>query len=122
MIRNNMHALMMLSATALIVLSLPVAYTMLRMKKPKARPQTQYSSSQFVFSAGAIPFVLDNGVPKKVVLVHNWKKDEWLLAKGRKDQGEELSATATREVLEETGYPCRLLSVPRLPHVPPLLD
>lgn len=82
--------------------------------------QTQYSSSQFILAAGAIPFQFDaNGVPKRVLLVHHTKRDAWLLAKGRKDEGEDLATAATREVFEETGYPCRLHIVPRLPTCAP---
>lgn len=36
-------------------------------------------------------------------------KKEYLLPKGRKDRGEELEITATRETFEESGYPCQLI-------------
>ena len=83
--------------------------------------QTQYDSSNFVISAGALPFQFDAaGRPRRIVLVHYGKRDEWLLAKGRKDQGESISSAATREVLEETGFPCRLHTIPHLPTYAPL--
>ncbi|KAI0777569.1 hypothetical protein BD413DRAFT_517924 [Trametes elegans] len=81
----------------------------------RRRAQVQFSSSQFVLSAGAVSFQFVDGVPKRVLLVHHIKKNAWLLAKGRKDQGEELAAAAVREVFEETGYRCHLYPVPRLP-------
>ena len=52
--------------------------------------------------------------------MHYAARDEWLLAKGRKDEGEDLATAATREVREETGYSCRLHPVPRLPTCAPV--
>ncbi|KAF8901968.1 hypothetical protein CPB85DRAFT_1438887 [Mucidula mucida] len=78
--------------------------------------QTQHSSKEFVLAAGAVAFFIRGKSPLKVCLVHYTKnRDEWLLAKGRKDEGEDLAATAIRETLEETGYPCSLLAIPELP-------
>ncbi|KAI0659074.1 hypothetical protein C8Q70DRAFT_916358 [Cubamyces menziesii] len=79
------------------------------------RAQVQFTSSQFVLSAGALSFEFVDGVPQRVLLVHYTRKNEWLLAKGRKDQGEDLTAAAVREVFEETGYRCHLYPIPRLP-------
>ncbi|KAI8986839.1 hypothetical protein BD414DRAFT_522490 [Trametes punicea] len=90
-------------------------YLLLKTLLTKRRAQVQFTSSQFVLSAGAISFEFVDGVPRRVLLVHHTRKNEWLLAKGRKDQGEELPAAAIREVLEETGYRCHLYPVPRLP-------
>ena len=70
-----------------------------------------YSSEDFVLSAGALPFLITPGSPLKVCLVHHTRTDEWLLAKGRKDEGESLECAAVREVLEETGYTCHLLPI-----------
>ncbi|KAH9849668.1 hypothetical protein C2E23DRAFT_357052 [Lenzites betulinus] len=84
------------------------------------RIQTQFTSSQFVLSAGAVSFQFVGGAPKKVLLVHQTRKNQWLLAKGRKDQGEGLATAAVREVFEETGYRCHLHPVPRLPTRAPL--
>lgn len=52
--------------------------------------------------------------------MHYAAEDVWLLAKGRKDEGEDLSTAATREVYEETGFACRLHPVPRLPTCAPV--
>ncbi|EIW55851.1 uncharacterized protein TRAVEDRAFT_50333 [Trametes versicolor FP-101664 SS1] len=89
----------------------------------RRRTQSQFTSSQFVLSAGAISFEFVEDRPEKVLLVHYTRKNEWLLAKGRKDQGEDLAATAIREVFEETGYRCHIHPVPRLPtRAPPPVD
>ncbi|KAI0635049.1 hypothetical protein C8Q77DRAFT_1105513 [Trametes polyzona] len=94
---------------------IPAAYYGIKKLLARRRTQVQFTSSQFVLSAGAVPFLFVDGVPKKVVLVHFTRKNEWLLAKGRKDQGEDLPSAAIREVFEETGYRCHLHPVPRLP-------
>ncbi|ORY13704.1 NUDIX hydrolase domain-like protein [Clohesyomyces aquaticus] len=71
----------------------------------------QYLSENFVESCGAVCFDLSVATEKKVCLIHYPKKGEWLLAKGRRDQGESRKNAALREVLEETGYSCHLLPV-----------
>jgi 8-oxo-dGTP diphosphatase len=48
----------------------------------------------------------DHGV--EVLLVHRPKYDDWSFPKGKRDPGERDDDTAVREVLEETGYRCRL--------------
>ncbi|KAH8602396.1 hypothetical protein B0O99DRAFT_680522 [Bisporella sp. PMI_857] len=68
----------------------------------------QYTSSQFVESAGAILFSLTT---RKVCLVRLITRDEWLLAKGRRACGESRLSAALREATEETGYKCRPLLV-----------
>ena len=90
-------------------------------KRADKRVQRQYNSREFVLAAGAVPFQFDSsGVPKRVLLAHHAPLDAWLLSKGRKDEGEDLATAATREVFEETGYPCRLHPVPNLPTCAPL--
>ncbi|KAI0330690.1 hypothetical protein GY45DRAFT_1323452 [Cubamyces sp. BRFM 1775] len=93
----------------------PVLYLAVRRLFTRRRAQVQFTSSQFVLSAGAISFEFVDRVPQRVLLVHHSRKNEWLLAKGRKDQGEDLTAAAVREVFEETGYRCHLHPIPRLP-------
>ncbi|KAJ0322486.1 hypothetical protein COL5a_008716 [Colletotrichum fioriniae] len=70
----------------------------------------QYASEAFVESCGAIPFDLSKD-PARVCLLHYLSTDEWLLAKGRRNYGESRHEAALREVLEETGFRCRLLPV-----------
>ncbi|MET9803006.1 NUDIX hydrolase [Streptomyces sp. NPDC006368] len=43
----------------------------------------------------------------EVCLVHRPKYDDWSFPKGKPEPGEDLLATAVREVLEETGHHCR---------------
>ncbi|KAI0708094.1 hypothetical protein C8T65DRAFT_213934 [Cerioporus squamosus] len=107
------------AATALLA-AIPAVYFVLKRTVKHKRAQVQYPSSQFILAAGAIPFQFDAaGVPKRVLLAYYTKRDQWLLSKGRKDEGEDLATTATREVFEETGYPCRLHRVRLLPTCAP---
>jgi 8-oxo-dGTP diphosphatase len=46
----------------------------------------------------------------EVALVHRPSQDDWSLPKGKLDPGETYETCALREVLEETGYECRLVS------------
>lgn len=43
-----------------------------------------------------------------VLVVHRPRYDDWSFPKGKADGDEEPEQTAAREVLEETGLPCRL--------------
>src|SRR5262249_56741439 len=53
-------------------------------------------------AAGGI--VLRREQPPRIALVHLRKRDEWVLPKGKLDDGETPRAAARREVLEETGH------------------
>src|SRR5499427_10447477 len=55
-----------------------------------------------VMAAGGI--VLRREQPPLVALVRLRKRDEWVLPKGKVDDGETARAAARREVLEETGH------------------
>lgn len=55
-----------------------------------------------VQAAGGI--VLRRDQPPRVAVVRLSKRDEWVLPKGKLDQGETPRAAARREVLEETGH------------------
>jgi 8-oxo-dGTP diphosphatase len=50
----------------------------------------------------------DAGGRVQVLLVHRPKYDDWTLPKGKLDPGETHEEAAVREVLEETGFHCRL--------------
>jgi len=80
---------------------------------------TQYTAEQFVESAGA---VLVKVTTREICLVHHLKRNEWLLAKGRRNVGETRQATALREIAEETGYRCRLLPLTMSTRAPPALE
>jgi 8-oxo-dGTP pyrophosphatase MutT (NUDIX family) len=68
----------------------------------------QYTAAEYVESAGAILF---KGSTNQICLVHSHERNEWLLAKGRRNIGESRQQTAIREAQEETGFPCTLLPV-----------
>ncbi|KDR77939.1 hypothetical protein GALMADRAFT_244905 [Galerina marginata CBS 339.88] len=72
-------------------------------------PTQQYLAGRFVISAGSVLF-RHNLTTKtlEVCILHHRTTDEWLLPKGRKDQGETIEQAAMRETYEETGYPCNL--------------
>ena len=59
-----------------------------------------------VVAAGAVVLRRTHGV--EVLLVHRPKYDDWAWPKGKQDPGEHVTATAVREVLEETGVEIRL--------------
>jgi 8-oxo-dGTP diphosphatase len=46
----------------------------------------------------------------KVLIAHRPRYDDWGLPKGKADKGETPEQTAVREVLEETGYRCRVVA------------
>jgi 8-oxo-dGTP diphosphatase len=58
-----------------------------------------------VVAAGAV--VTRRG-GREVLLVHRPKYDDWSFPKGKRDPGEHVTATAVREVREESGVPIRL--------------
>ncbi|OQE20746.1 hypothetical protein PENFLA_c016G08409 [Penicillium flavigenum] len=82
---------------------------------------TQYTSEQFVESCGAILFDLSTQ-SKTVCLIHYQAKNEWLLAKGRRNCGESRHEAALREVHEETGYRAHLHPVTMYTRAPPPID
>jgi 8-oxo-(d)GTP phosphatase len=70
------------------------------------------ASGPDVVAAGAVVVRKANG--GEVLLVHRPKYDDWAWPKGKQDPGEHVTATAVREVLEETGVEIRLgLPLPR---------
>ncbi|KAJ6149620.1 hypothetical protein N7471_000819 [Penicillium samsonianum] len=81
---------------------------------------TQYASEQFVESCGAILFNLSDSQNKTVCLIHYHAKNEWLLAKGRRNCGESRHEAALREVREETGYQAHLHPVRMYTRAPPI--
>ncbi|KAK0516429.1 hypothetical protein JMJ35_001032 [Cladonia borealis] len=66
----------------------------------------QYTSEAFVESVGAILFRLSR---REVCVLHLLNRDEYVLAKGRRNCGESRKDTAVRELMEESGFSCRLL-------------
>jgi 8-oxo-dGTP pyrophosphatase MutT (NUDIX family) len=82
-------------------------------------PTTQYPSTHFTDSAGAILFHLSTS---RVCLVHLKSRNEYVLPKGRRNIGESRASAALREITEETGYPCRMLKVRMQTRAPPAVE
>ena len=83
-------------------------------------PSVQYTSSDFVVSAGSVLFREAKDTKHlQICILYHRTKQEYLLPKGRKDCGETVEAAAVRETFEETGYPCELLPC-RMPTRAPL--
>lgn len=62
-----------------------------------------------VVAAGALVW-RKQGDDLQVLVIHRPKHADWSLPKGKVDRGERLPSTATREVLEETSVPIRLVT------------
>ena len=80
---------------------------------------TVYTSSELVESAGTILFDLSS---RQICLVHDRRRDRWLLPKGRRNCGESRQEAALRETREETGYRCNLLEVTLSTRAPPTVE
>lgn len=79
----------------------------------------QYTSEAFVESAGAVLFRLST---REICVLHLLQSVEYVLAKGRRNCGEDRQATALREVSEETGFSCRLLPLDMHTRAPPAVE
>ena len=79
----------------------------------------QYTSEAFVESVGAVLFRLSR---REVCVLHLLSRDEYVLAKGRRNCGESRKDTAFRELMEETGFSCRLLHLNMSTRAPPAVE
>ncbi|KAL8728507.1 MAG: hypothetical protein Q9166_005329 [cf. Caloplaca sp. 2 TL-2023] len=79
----------------------------------------QYTSEAFVESVGAVLFRMST---QEVYVLHSLKRDEYILAKGRRNCGETRQDAAVREVMEECGFPCRLLHLNMSTRSPPAVE
>ncbi|KFY53278.1 hypothetical protein V496_07743, partial [Pseudogymnoascus sp. VKM F-4515 (FW-2607)] len=79
----------------------------------------QYTSEAFVESVGGVLFRLSS---RQVGVLHHLRRNEYILAKGRRNCGEAHQVTAVREVTEETGFPCHLLPLNMHTRAPPALE
>jgi 8-oxo-dGTP pyrophosphatase MutT (NUDIX family) len=88
--------------------------------RPSLHPSQELGSDRFVESCGAILFDLSDSQNKKVCIVQpTYTKHEWLLAKGRRNYGESRKDAAIREVMEETGFRCKIYPVTMGTHATP---
>ena len=55
-------------------------------------------------------------------MLHLLKRDEYILAKGRRNCGESRKDTAIRELMEESGFSSRLLHVDMSTRAPPAVE
>ena len=78
-----------------------------------------YMSEQFVESAGTILFRLST---REICILHLLRGDEYILPKGRRNLHESHKTTAIRETIEETGIPCKLLSIDMHSRVCPMIE
>jgi 8-oxo-dGTP pyrophosphatase MutT (NUDIX family) len=62
-----------------------------------------------VLAAGGV-ITRKGGSNVKALLVHRPRYDDWTFPKGKLDRGESMAQCAFREVFEETGFRCDLLS------------
>jgi 8-oxo-dGTP pyrophosphatase MutT (NUDIX family) len=79
----------------------------------------QYDAEHFVESVGAIAIKTST---REICLIHYVERDEWLLAKGRRNVGESRLEAALREIKEETGYTCRMLPLTMTARAPPAVE
>ncbi|MGH8914753.1 MAG: NUDIX hydrolase, partial [Acidimicrobiia bacterium] len=66
--------------------------------------------TRLVRAAGGVVFRRTAKGNLRVLVAHRPRYDDWSLPKGKADAGEPPEVTAVREVLEETGYHCRIVT------------
>lgn len=66
--------------------------------------------SRVIRAAGGLVFRVTPKGRVKILVAHRPGYDDWGLPKGKGEKGESAAETALREVLEETGYLCRIVS------------
>ena len=78
-------------------------------KSTKKATSKKGKPSRRIFAAGAVLWrpAAESDEPL-IAVIHRPRYDDWTFPKGKLDEGETASQGARREVLEETGYWCRL--------------
>jgi 8-oxo-dGTP diphosphatase len=66
--------------------------------------------TRLIRAAGGVVFRRTSKGNLRVLVAHRPRYDDWSLPKGKADEGETPEQTAVREVLEETGYRCRVVA------------
>jgi 8-oxo-dGTP diphosphatase len=66
--------------------------------------------TRLIRAAGGVVFRRNAKGNLRVLVAHRPQYDDWSLPKGKAESGETPEITAIREVLEETGYHCRIVA------------
>lgn len=66
--------------------------------------------TRVIQAAGGLVFRMSPKGKLKVLVAHRPRYDDWGLPKGKAEKGETPAETAVREVLEETGFHCRIVA------------
>lgn len=66
--------------------------------------------TRVIQAAGGLVFRHSSRGKLRILVVHRPRYDDWGLPKGKADKNESPQETAIREVLEETGYRCRVVA------------
>jgi 8-oxo-dGTP diphosphatase len=66
--------------------------------------------TRVIKAAGGLVFRENSKGKLRILVAHRPRYDDWGLPKGKADKGETPEETAVREVLEETGYHCRIVA------------
>lgn len=66
--------------------------------------------TRVIKAAGGLVFRENSKGKLRILAAHRPRYDDWGLPKGKADKGETPEETAVREVLEETGYHCRVIA------------
>jgi 8-oxo-(d)GTP phosphatase len=66
--------------------------------------------TRVIKAAGGLVFRETANGKLRVLIAHRPRYDDWGLPKGKAEKGETPEETAVREVLEETGYHCRIVA------------
>jgi len=74
-----------------------------------ARTSEGSGESELVRAAGGIVVRAGRLGRLEVAVIHRPDRDDWSFPKGKLDEGESFEECALREVLEETGFRCRLV-------------
>ncbi|MGD2042597.1 MAG: NUDIX hydrolase [Acidimicrobiia bacterium] len=66
--------------------------------------------TRVIKAAGGLVFRENSKGKLRILVAHRPRYDDWGLPKGKADKGETAEETAVREILEETGYHCRIVA------------